>query len=1317
MRTTSSSDRNTGQTPPGAPRRRILHAALVLTALIALAAALVFSLLTSEWGARALWQMATHALPGKLAGEVTGGTLADGLQLRNLVYRDTARQVKLDKLNARWNWSRSPLTFTVNDLRIGEIDLTLFPTPPQPTSPPRQIVLPLAIDVRSAALQKLVIRRGGSATAISDIRLQARSDRVHHMLMLDHADTPYGTAHAQLNLDGKAPFTASGAADLHGAWRGERYRLDMRLSGTLLTPDVQLQASGDRLSGNAQIEASPFAAVPLRRAQLKLRKLNPQALDAAAPQAELDIDTTLAPANGNAQAGKDASQLVLAGSVSIRNAQPGSLDQGLLPVITARTEVRLDAQQQQLRQLQVHLPGGATLEGGGELHSDGTGRFALQASALDLHALHGKLRPSRLKGPLNVGIANNAQRITLDLAGPSLAVSANALLTAQQMTLNNALLQAESAQLRISGTLSRDAQRAYAVRGSLSDFNPALFVAAGTYGKPAQARINMDFDAQGALQPEPAAQLRFSIRDSSYAGLPMSGDGSLRLAGKRILASDAQLLVAGNQLQLSGSFGAPGERLKFSIDAPALARLGFGLSGLLQAGGELGGSVERPEIDARYRAGQLAFRQYRIEQLSGQIRTGGVPGRNPEARVTLELNAHGVQSGDMSLATLNAAINGSYAAHSMTLAANGRLRGRPLALTLSAQGRLQERQQGYAWDGSLLTLENRGFPRLMLAGPLAVNVAPQRLVLGAARLTLEQAQLELKGLRLEDRQISSEGGFSALDIRHMLELRREITGIEPPFNTDLVLDGRWKFSLADTADGFFQIERRSGDVRVLSGARESALGLSVLRLRGDLQGRLLRFGAQLDAARIGSASANGQIALQATTGPLLPSPDSALAGRITVSIPRLQSIASLAGPRITLDGSAGMDLTMNGTLAEPVLSGDATGRNLALTLYDQGVRLRDGNAQIHLDNNIVDIRQLMFHGGPGTLRASGRIPLDSSSPDLSATIVADHLQLLASPSGQMTVSGQASAANVNRQLQIGGKFTVDRARFRLPEKSAPTLDDDVVIVRGKERVAASAKREQAVPASEKAAGPLTPVISVEIDLGDNFRFEGSGADLLLAGILTVKSAPGEPPQAFGTVNIASGTYETFGTKLAIEQGAINFQGPFDNPNINILAMRRGQQEVAAGVQVTGTVRQPRVQLVSEPDVPEQEKLNWLVFGRSGTTTDTGATQAQAAAREAGLGLLNRFGGTRIAKSFGLDQLAIGSSDFGQGTQQVVSLGKEISNRLFIGYEQSLTGAAGVLKLTYELSRHWSFVVRGGTIGGVEVFYSKRFDKLGEAGEH
>jgi translocation and assembly module TamB len=194
--------------------------------------------------------------------------------------------------------------------------------------------------------------------------------------------------------------------------------------------------------------------------------------------------------------------------------------------------------------------------------------------------------------------------------------------------------------------------------------------------------------------------------------------------------------------------------------------------------------------------------------------------------------------------------------------------------------------------------------------------------------------------------------------------------------------------------------------------------------------------------------------------------------------------------------------------------------------------------------------------------------------------------------------------------------------------------------------------------------------------------------------------------------VVDGTYQAFGAKLAIERGVITFQGPFGNPLINIIAMRR-QQEVPAGVHVTGTAKRPRIDLISEPDLTEEEKLSWLVFGRGTSSGTGGAGQAQAALQGAALGLLNSAGASRVASELGLNQLKIGSSEYATlAGQPVVTLGKEISNRLYIGYEQSLAGVGGVLKLTYELSRHWSVVLFGGTVAGLDLLYSKRFDRWG-----
>ncbi len=364
-----------------------------------------------------------------------------------------------------------------------------------------------------------------------------------------------------------------------------------------------------------------------------------------------------------------------------------------------------------------------------------------------------------------------------------------------------------------------------------------------------------------------------------------------------------------------------------------------------------------------------------------------------------------------------------------------------------------------------------------------------------------------------------------------------------------------------------------------------------------------------------------------------------------------------------------------------------------------------GVVRLRLENNIVELQQVLFRGGDGTLSATGHIALGGAVRGLSATIVASHLQLLAGPSAQMTVTGQALASNANGPLLLKGQFVVDHGLFSLPEKAAPRLDGDVVVIRGGQ--AQTAARINRKP-SEQPAGALTPHIDMELDLGEDFAFQGAGAELRLAGTLNLRSEPGATPQAFGSVRVVEGSYKAFGTKLAIDSGVINFQGSLNNPNLNLVAMRH-EQEVAAGVRVTGTVRRPRVQLVSEPDLPQEQQLSWLVFGRASGGGETG--QAKAAVQGAALGLLNKFGTGRAAQTFGLDTLAIGESEYGLAGAQVVNLGKEISDRLYIGYEQSLAGAESVVKLIYTLTPQWSVVLRGGTVAGLDVLYSKRFDHL------
>lgn len=1307
--------------PPTPPRRSRAGRKIVAVLLggILLLVALLIWVVQFESGTRLLWNTSVWAMQGRLAGNFTGGTLASGIRLQQLSYRDATTVAAIDSIDGSWHLALSARRLTINYLRVGNVNLQLQPSPSEPTKLPASLRLPLALDLNDISLQKFRLQQGTTVTELSDLLLHGDSDGARHTLVLDRLTTPYGKASAMLHLDGQQPFAISGGAELAGAYEQEKFQLAATVSGSLQQLGIKLNASGDKLNGTADIVATPFDTVPLQRADIDLQHVNPQTFSAAAPQADLRISAKLAPLPGQSAA------LPVAGTLSIVNAIPGRIDQQRLPLMSANAEVQLDSSVQTLKNLRIRLLQNASIDGSGEYHigtdgQDTGGDFALQIAGLDLHALHQQLQTTALRGPLTLKLTPTTQTVALALADPRFRVQLDGTLEGDKLTLQQAQLTAGKSRLQLDGSLITSGDMQYAAKGRLSNFNPADWIhAAPAKGKaaakqPVSANINLEFNADGLLAPELQAQLAFRIYDSSYAQLPMSGSGKLKLAGQRLLPSTANLEIAGNKLQLNGSFGAPSDRLNLHVDAPQLARLGYGISGLLQLDGQVTGSLQRPNLKATYRAEQLAFGAHHLARLSGQADIQSDLNAaldSAKNKLMLSIAAQGYEGPDARLKQLDLNLSGTYGQHALTLHADGNVHTRPLLLDVAAHGKLTQNKGAYGWTGTLDQLVNTGFPRITLAAPVTLKLAADDISAGAAQLTIEQTAVTLQHFSLRQGQIASAGSVKALDIARLLELAQEFGLSELPFKTDLILDSNWDFALGESASGFFQLARKSGDVRINVSNTDVALGVSDIRLRADLQGNQIKLDSHAAAARIGTFDAKGQLAL-ARQGKLLTlTPDAALQAQAELNVPQLKAIGALLGPQIALNGAVAMKLNVGGTLNKPALSGVINGDAMAVTLFDQGIQLKDGIARIVMDNNVIDLRQLEFHGGEGTLRATGKVQLGASNPDLNATIVADRLQLFASPDRQLMLSGQARLANVNEQLRIDGKFVVDKALFDLPKTSAPKLGDDVVVIRndGKAKTgAAASSKEKLTAATEKPAGRFAPVMTVEVDLGNDFRFRGTGADLLLRGAMTVHSEPYSPLRATGTITVANGTYEAFGTKLNIERGIINFQGPISNPNLNILAMRRNPNtdtSVDAGVEVTGNANQPRIRLVSEPNVSDEEKLSWIMFGHGSDSSGLGQTSAAGQA----LAFLGNMGGKKIAKDLGFDQFSIGASESGLTDDQVVNIGKAISDKLSVGYEQSLSGAASVAKATWQLSRRWSVVARAGAINGLNILFNRRFD--------
>ena len=148
-----------------------------------------------------------------------------------------------------------------------------------------------------------------------------------------------------------------------------------------------------------------------------------------------------------------------------------------------------------------------------------------------------------------------------------------------------------------------------------------------------------------------------------------------------------------------------------------------------------------------------------------------------------------------------------------------------------------------------------------------------------------------------------------------------------------------------------------------------------------------------------------------------------------------------------------------------------------------------------------------------------------------------------------------------------------------------------------------------------------------------------------------------------------------------------------------------------------------MRLVSSPDVPEPEKLSWLVLGRGASDASVGDIGVMMAAARAMLG--NNNPGSDFTKRFGIDEVKIGRADTNSvlgvlpqstvagrtGTpsaSEVLTVGKRLNRNLQLTYEQGLADAEGALKITWRISQRFQLLVRAGFLPGVDAVYRWTF---------
>jgi translocation and assembly module TamB len=270
----------------------------------------------------------------------------------------------------------------------------------------------------------------------------------------------------------------------------------------------------------------------------------------------------------------------------------------------------------------------------------------------------------------------------------------------------------------------------------------------------------------------------------------------------------------------------------------------------------------------------------------------------------------------------------------------------------------------------------------------------------------------------------------------------------------------------------------------------------------------------------------------------------------------------------------------------------------------------------------------------------------------------------------------------------------------LPEEAKPQLGSDVIV--HDSQPGSVPKKNEAEPAPEPPnAKPV--VIALDLDLGKDFEVRGHGVDTRLRGTLALSGRSIAAPRLVGTITTSGGEYQAYGQRLDVERGVLRFTGRFDNPSLDVLAIRPNITQ-RVGVQISGTAQAPFVRLYAEPDLPDAEKLAWLVTGHA---APAGGAEAELV-QQAALALLSARhpGATGIAGRVGLDVLSV-RRDSTEGA--ILTLGKRFSRNFYASYERSLSGALGTLYIFYDVSRRVTVRAQAGEQAGVDLIFTFAFD--------
>ena len=402
-------------------------------------------------------------------------------------------------------------------------------------------------------------------------------------------------------------------------------------------------------------------------------------------------------------------------------------------------------------------------------------------------------------------------------------------------------------------------------------------------------------------------------------------------------------------------------------------------------------------------------------------------------------------------------------------------------------------------------------------------------------------------------------------------------------------------------------------------------------------------------------------------------------------------------------GTARFDLRVSGPPALESVTGTIATSGASLVLPTLGNGLDAIDATIRLTGGQAQLQVTAAPQTGGRIQLSGPVglaaPFNANLGVQFDITLEDPRLYTADLRGDLRIAGPLTGG-----ATIGGRIAIDGAEISVPNTGITAIGDlpDIthVNIPGPVRTTLDRAGQSVTDTSGDGGaggGGVAYGLDLTIDAPGRIFVRGRGLDAELGGQLQLQGTTANPVTA-GGFELIRGRLDILEQRFTLDEGSITFQGDL-TPYVRLVAVTT-TETITARIVVEGPADEIDVRFESDPDLPQEEILAQIFFGRD--LSQLSAIQALQLANSVATltgrgsaGLLDNLRGEA-----GLDDLDLTTDDEGN---VAVRAGKYVSDNVYTDVQINQDGEAEIslnLDVTESLTVRGTVGAGGGTSLGV-----------------